>query len=554
MEKNKKKSFKKVLIMSILGLIALFFIIGTIGFWSLKPMLSKRLKSAVLETTDSLYYLDFKDINYAIIAGQANILEVTWRADTNIYEHLKNDKKMPDNIYQGKVKGIKLAGLRPWTIFFSKKLDISTITIKEPTIDIIHEKQLYNSFKTAKSPYQIISKFIKSFSVEKIIFENIHVAYTSHQKPKKPQISRIENLDLEVSDLLIDSTSDKDENRFYYTKECIFGLKKIEIPSEDSLNILKVNELLFSTKTRSISMKNLILQPRFKEMEYSVHTNGDDRIGIQFNNIKLEGMDIEKLFEEKKIYAKKLNINHGNVTVFTDTRTFNVPPKAPYRPFPHEAFKNWNLKFMIDTIKMRDFDITYSEYNPDTKSVGNVLFKKVVGNILNFTNDTITLKNNSHCLVVLKGSLMNKAPINLYFNFDLLAPHGDFSFTGSVAKMQMPALNQVTESLGFAKAEKGFLTDYTCHIKGDRYAFNGSATMLYQDLNITILKKGDEQGLKKRKLLSFFANAFVLKDSNPTGKQPIRVATIKYQRIPTKPFFYTLWKAILLGITKSVMG
>ena len=553
MEQSKKNGFKKGLIISVLGLVILFFIVGTVGFWSLKPMLSKRLKSAVLETTDSLYYLDFKDINYGIITGQADILEVSWRADTNMYERLKRAKKMPNNIYQGKVNGIKLAGLRPWTIFFSKKLNISTITIKDPTIDITHEKQIYNSFKTAKSPYQIISKFVKSFSVKKIIFENIYVAYTSHQKPKKPRVSRIENLDLEVSDLLIDSTSDKDKNRFYYTKECIFGLKKIEIPSKDSLNTIKVNELLFSTKTRSISMKNLVLQPRFKEMEYSVHTNGDDRIGIQFDNIKLEEIDIEKLFEEKKIYAKNLNINHGKVTIFTDTRTFNVPPKAPYRPFPHEAFKNWHLKFMIDTIKMRDFDITYSEYNPDTKSVGNVLFKKVVGNILNFTNDTITLKNNSHCLVLLKGSLMNKAPIKLHFNFDLLAPKGDFLFTGSVTKMHLPDLNQVTESLGFAKAEKGFLTDYTCHIKGDRYALNGSATMLYQDLNITILKKGEEKGLKKRKLLSFFANAFVIKDSNPIGKQPVRVATIKYQRIPTKPFFYTLWKSILSSITKSVM-
>lgn len=553
MEQSKKNGFKKGLIISISGLIILFFLIATIGFWSLKPMLSKRIKSAVLETTDSLYYLDFKDINYEIITGQANILEVTWRADTNMYERLKNAKKMPDNIYQGKVNGIKLAGLHPWTIFFSKKLNISTITIKNPNLAISHEKQIYNSFKTAKSPYQIISKFVKSFSVKKIVFENIYIAFTSHEKPKRPHISRIENLDLEVSDLLIDSTSDKDKDRFYYTRECIFGLKKIEIPSEDSLNTIKVNELLFSTKTRSISMKKLVLQPRFKEMEYSVHTNGDDRIGIQFNNINVEEINIKKLFEEKKIYAQNLNINHGKVKVFTDTRTFNVPPKAPYRPFPHEAFKNWSLKFMIDSIKIRDFDITYSEYNPDTKSVGNVLFKKVVGNILNFTNDTITLKNNAHCLVILKGSLMNKAPITLHFNFDLLAPKGNFLFTGNVGKMEMPAINQVTESLGFAKAEKGFLTDYTCHIKGDRYALNGSATMLYQDLNITILKKGEEKGLKKRKLLSFFANAFVIKDSNPIGKHSVRIATIKYQRIPTKPFFYTLWKGILSSITNSVM-
>lgn len=554
MEINKKSSTKKVILLSILSLIGVIFIIATIGFWSVKPLLSKRIKTAVLESTDSLYHLDFEDINYEFVSGRATVSGVVWRADSNLYERLKKIKKMPDNIYQGKVNNIKLTGLRPWTIFFSNKLELNTITIKDPNVELIHEKHAYNSFKTAKSPYQIISKFVKSFSVKKIIFENINFTYSNFGSPHKPHISKVENLDLEVSDLLIDSVSGHDKNRFYYTKECIFSLKKIQIPSQDSLNTLKINELLFSTETRSLSMKHMVLEPRFKPMDYSVHTNGDDRIGIVFNNIILKEINIEKLFEEKKIYAQSLQINEGNVSVFTDTRIFNVPPKSPYRPFPHEAFKDWNLKFMIDSVKMRNFNITYSEYNPDTKSVGNVIFKHVSGNIKNLTNDTIPLKINPNCLVTFNGYLMNKAAITLNFDFNLLALKGDFLFNGKVKKMEIAHLNQVTASLGFAKAEKGILNEFTCNIKGDKYALKGSATMLYQDLNITILKKGEETGLKKRKLLSFFANTFVIKDSNPIGKQPVRVSTIQYQRIPTKPFFYTLWKGILVGITKSVMG
>ena len=554
MEINKKLSTKKVVFISFLGLIGLFFIVATIGFWSLKPMLSKRIKIAVLESTDSLYHLDFKDINYNFVSGTANVLGVVWRADSSLFVGLKEAKKLPDNVYQGKVDNIELTGLRPWTIFFSRKLELSTISIKDPNVELIHEKQGYNSFKTAKSPYQIISKFVKSFSVRKIIFENINFTYSNLGSPHKPQISKVENLDLEVSDLLIDSVSGRDKKRFYYTKECIFSLKKIQIPSQDSLNTLKINELLFSTETRSLSMKHVSMEPRFKAMDYSVHTNGDDRIGIVFKNVILKEIDIKKLFEEKKIYAESLQINQGDVTVFTDTRIFNVPPKSPYRPFPHEAFKDWNLKFMIDTVKMRNFNITYSEYNPGTKSVGNVIFKRVTGNIKNFTNDTIPLKINPNCLVSFNGYLMNKGAIILNFDFNLLAPKGDFLFNGNVKKMEITHLNQVTASLGFAKAEKGILNDFTCNIKGDRYALRGSATMLYEDLNITILKKGEESGLKKRKLLSFFANTFVIKDSNPMGKQPVRVSVIQYERIPTKPFFYTLWKGILLGITKSVMG
>jgi len=45
----------------------------------------------------------------------------------------------------------------------------------------------------------------------------------------------------------------------------------------------------------------------------------------------------------------------------------------------------------------------------------------------------------------------------------------------------------------------------------------------------------------------------VIKDSNPMGKEPVRISNIRYKRIPSKPFFFTLWKGILSGITKSVM-
>jgi hypothetical protein len=149
---------------------------------------------------------------------------------------------------------------------------------------------------------------------------------------------------------------------------------------------------------------------------------------------------------------------------------------------------------------------------------------------------------------------MNKAAIILHFDFNLSAPKGDFLFNGQVKRMEIAHLNQVTASLGLVKAEKGVLNEFSCNIRGDRYALNGSATMLYEDLNVTILKKSKQTGLKKRKLFSFFANTFVIKNSNPLGKQSVRVSTIRYVRIPTKPFFFTLWKGILLGITKSVMG
>jgi hypothetical protein len=554
MDSIQKSPFRKVLTVMFYVLLGLLAVAMGVSYFGLKPLLTKRIQTAVLNSTDKLYHLDFKDIKYDIMTGKAYVLDVAMVADSTLYESLKKEKKMPDNIYQGKVKEINLTGLRLWTIFTSEKLELNSININDPIIEITHEKQSYNSFKTAQSPYQIISKFIKSFSVNKITFNNINFTYKKSTNPKNAYPSRLENLDLEVSNLLINAESDKDTSRFYYTKECIFKLKKLILPSRDSLNTLKVNKIEFSSKNRSLSVDNIVLQPRYKPMIYGNHTRGDDRIGLICKNLKFEDIDMQKLFEDKKIYANVLKINQGNVTVFTDTRDFHKPKKANYRPFPHQSFRDLPAKFYIKKMKIRNFNVIYSEYNPKTDLVGNVKFNRINGTFSNLTNDTIPLSENPHCSVFLNAKLMNKADMYLKFNFNIAAPKGDFTCSGKVYNMRMDCVNHVIKSLAMAKADDGFVNEFSFNLKGNKYGLNGTSILMYQDLKVSFFKnKDDDKTLKKRKFLSFIANTFVIKDSNPTRKKPVRVVVINYHRVPEKAFFYTMWKALVEGLKGSVM-
>ena len=534
-------------------LLGLFLVAMGVGYFGLKSLLTKRIQTAVLNSTDNLYHLSFRDIKYDIMSGNAFVLDVKMMADSTLYDSLRKAKKMPDNIYQGKVNEINLTGLRLWTVFTSEKLEVNSINISNPIVEITHEKQPYNTFKTAKSPYQIISKFIKSFSVKKITFNNISFAYKKATKTKESYVSRLENLDLEVSNLLISAESEKDTSRFYYTKECIFRLDKLIFPTRDSLNTLKVNTIDFSTKTRSLSIDNIVLQPRYKPMIYGNHTRGDDRIGLVCKKLSFENIDLRKLFEDKKIYADVLKINQGNITVFTDTRDFNTPQKANYRPFPHQSFKDLSAKFYLKKVEMRNFNITYSEFNPETNLVGNVKFNHITGTLFNLTNDTLPLIKNPHCLVFLKAKLMNKADMYLKFNFNVAAPKGDFTCSGKVFNMRMDCVNHVIKSLAMAQAEEGFVNEFSFNMKGNKFGLKGTSTLMYQDLKVSFFKnKVEDKTLKKRKFLSFIAN-MVVKNSNPIRKKPIRVTVINYRRIPEKAFFYTLWKALVEGIKGSVM-
>jgi hypothetical protein len=83
----------------------------------------------------------------------------------------------------------------------------------------------------------------------------------------------------------------------------------------------------------------------------------------------------------------------------------------------------------------------------------------------------------------------------------------------------------------------------------------GRVTVLYNDLKISMLRKGTDKTYSKKPLLSLFANGLVLKNNNPdkAGATP-RVADVVFVRPANYPFFQTIWNTLLNGIKKCAMG
>ena len=105
--------------------------------------------------------------------------------------------------------------------------------------------------------------------------------------------------------------------------------------------------------------------------------------------------------------------------------------------------------------------------------------------------------------------------------------------------------------MGLARIEKGYVNDLTFHFTGHNYGSNGTLTLLYDDLKLTLLKKDSaENRLEKKKLASFVAN-IIIKNGNPLRKQPVRVETIEYKRMIDRSFFNLMWKSVYTGIKKT---
>jgi hypothetical protein len=77
-------------------------------------------------------------------------------------------------------------------------------------------------------------------------------------------------------------------------------------------------------------------------------------------------------------------------------------------------------------------------------------------------------------------------------------------------------------------------------------------TLKYQDLKISLMKKDDGEKVKKLGLISFFANALLVNNGNPNGKEPLIVAHPYYKRPNESSFFNLMWKSVFEGLKESV--
>jgi len=131
-------------------------------------------------------------------------------------------------------------------------------------------------------------------------------------------------------------------------------------------------------------------------------------------------------------------------------------------------------------------------------------------------------------------------------------PKGRFTIKGTIGPIDAPSLNPLTRPMGLAKMEKGQVDRLHFDLKGTDSAAEGSLTMLYQDVRISLLKKDrKEEKLNKKALPTLAANLFMRHSNLEKGGSP-RMVEVHFDRILNKSFFNLIWKSIFSGIKQTV--
>lgn len=549
--KNKSGKYrprKWVIVLFTLVIVGLAAVLILMAKW--KPVLSKKLKEGVYNHSLHLYKLDFRDIDLNILTGSVVLHNVSLIPDTSVYNKLKPFKGAPSNIFQVKLKKLQLSRVALLTAYFKREITIKSIILDNPSINMIHYKvrKLPDTVGEEKTLYQMISNSVGSVDVKAIKIINADFDYINGDNAKK--IHAIKHLDIHINDILVDSVSQFDTTRFYYARDIGFELAGYKFVSKDKMYTMKVDTIRGSALGKSIELTGFQMIPMYPDLEFSrKYTYGKDRYDLKFNKISLLDVDFSQLNTEESLRARALRIGPAKVNIFVNRELPALPGFDKVKNFPHVALKRLSTPVSIDTIKLSNIDLAYTEYNPISRKRGTVYFQNLNGNILNVTNDSVSLVKNNHAIANLTAMVMKTSRINVQIDFNLTAKDASFSYNGNVAPMNLQVLNPMARDMGLVEIESGRMQKANFNIQANAKGSHGMVHFYYTDLKLKLLKEG-ENGMapKKKGLLSFLANNLLIKDANPTKGEPARVANVSFERTPAASFFNLMWKSLFIGM------
>ncbi len=511
----------------------------------------QKLQQLVTQGSKGLYRLEVDKINVDVVNSRLVLSNLHIGYDSVVYSRLLASKRAPSDLFDIRLNSFAIDGISPADIISKKDIRLNIIYADHPVVNIYHHNEAVNvAAKDKGSFYQLIRHEVGSFGLKKLALKNLDFTY--HKAGKKVQ-SSFRDLYVDLDDILIDSTTQYDTTRFFYARDAAISLKKFVYKTADSIYNFKLDSISIQAAKNRVSIKQLQLEPRGNKMHFRKMLKlRKDRYDITVNNIVLNDIDWWRFVTDDGLFIQDALVANGKIEIYSDKA---IPPgnKIKLGDYPHQKLFKLDMPLYVRRIRMKNMDVTYSEFNITTMKEGHIIFRNTTATVANVTNIPQKIGLNAHLNIDAVTQFMDAGTLKAGFNFNLARQkEGIFSVYADLGRMDGRVLNKATIPLASVEVKEVQIQRLKVEISGNNYNARGKIFLTYNDLKINVLKKDDDGKMKKRGLMSFIANNFKINESYPDkGKKPETFNSF-YQRPLKKSFFSLIWKTIFGGVKEAV--
>jgi hypothetical protein len=515
----------------------------------LRPLFISKLQQLVKAGSGGLYNLSIHEVEPDVLNATVSINNAELVPDSAVLEQLRNSGQLPSQVFKISLGRLKIEGLGLQDFLDTKNLDLKSIKISAPSIHV-YPGASSGPGKKAPTLYQGLKEKLEHLGIDLILIDGGKLVI--HQANGKVS-SSLGGIQVRLGDLLMDSTTQYDKKRFLFAKKAELSMKNYKTSSKDGMYDMAISEIIVKPNQSSLSANHISLKPRWGKKEFAKKQGVmKERYELSIPALHMQNIDWWNLVNQQKIFADEAEISNARFSIYFDR---SVPPGKPkLNSFPSQLVMKMPVLIHIARLKCSNMDLQYEEYNPFSERTGNVHITRLNGEVQNLTNVPSVIQNNKQTTVIANGLILGNVPAKLTLHFDMAQyKKGAFTADINVKDFDGSLIKPISEPLGLFRLKSGNVQSITAHQEGDQAGATGKTLILYKDLKITPLEKGkgDDDSLNKKHVTALVANAFIIKNDNPTGKEAARNPVTSFTRDPHGSFFNLIWKTLLTGILKT---
>jgi hypothetical protein len=314
----------------------------------------------------------------------------------------------------------------------------------------------------------------------------------------------------------------------------------------DSARKFKWYNAAYDNNSRTLRMDSLQFQPVLSlDSSLANAPYQFDYTSIQTGAVTIKGLNAEQYEKDSSFIADSITISKPLMSIYRDKQK----PDNPYKknkPLPVDLLKVIGLPVTVGNMNIIDGEIDYTERNAKSRQEGTLMLTHLNGRIENIRNHDIAA--NDSLSLLLKGYLMDSAYMDISVKQSYTDPMSGFLFKVKINPTSLTFLNPLIVPLSNVKLTSGFLDSLSMQAIGKNDMAFGEMKMFYHNLHIKLIKEGDpDKTTFGKNVLSFLANAFLIKDNNTS-----RTGVVFYKREATQSFPKYILKMTLSGAASSV--
>lgn len=528
------------------GLLVLLIVLQILVSLFADDYAANYLKEEVKKSSDSTYTIDFDDFDLGVFTGSATITNLRINADTSA------SKKQAKTLFEGTIDELDVSGINVFSAVWGDELHIGSITLNRPDIHARRNpgtilEDTTGQFSSVDSTiYAAISKRYKALEIGEIGINEGRVMLAE----RGDTLSVLGKLDLSLQNIRVDSVS-AESGRTFVTDDISIDAGDFMFELSDSVNTVRFDALHISSDDQTIAMDSLQLIPRYPRFEYGRrHGTKKDRIELDIPKIRFKGVDFSRFVDSARIYAQYGTVNNARVQDFLNRNVTPGPPKSKTLPFI--VFRNLGQKIKIDSLKINNAFISYSEYLGETPRAGKVTFEQLNASLYDISNYPDDIQQGITTVMDARARVMGNGLLDTHFEFPMDTENSFHKINGRLSSMPITDFNRMLKYVAFVRMDTGMLNSLEFDMTLNEDHSNGTLIMKYENLEISVLdKKSIEQKGLLENLMTFVANNFVVRKNN-TPESGMQAGRIQFERVKHKSIFNFWWKSLLSGIKESI--